>query len=136
MYNQSGANAYARVGLESSVMSASQEQLMTMLFEGALSALIRARLFMQDGNIEGKGNALAKAGNIIENGLRLSLPKEGSDELSDNLIALYAYMQRRIVHANRHNDVEAIEEVETLLRNIADAWKQSLEIAAAERETG
>ncbi|PLR20444.1 MULTISPECIES: flagellar export chaperone FliS [Pantoea] len=136
MYNQSGANAYARVGLESSVMSASQEQLMTMLFEGALSALIRARLFMQDGNIEGKGNALAKAGNIIENGLRLSLPKEGSDELSDNLIALYAYMQRRIVHANRHNDVEAIEEVETLLRNIADAWKQSLEIATAERETG
>ncbi len=134
MYNQSGANAYARVGLESSVMSASQEQLMTMLFDGALSALIRGRLFMQDGNIEGKGNALAKASNIIENGLRLSLAKEGTDELSDNLLALYAYMQRRITHANRHNDVEAVEEVEGLLRNIADAWKQSLEMVAAEGE--
>ncbi|EJL84654.1 flagellar export chaperone FliS [Pantoea sp. GM01] len=134
MYNQSGANAYARVGLESSVMSASQEQLMTMLFDGALSALIRGRLFMQDGNIEGKGNALAKASNIIENGLRLSLAKEGTDELSDNLLALYAYMQRRITHANRHNDVEAVEEIEGLLRNIADAWKQSLEMVAAERE--
>jgi len=46
MYNQSGAAAYARVGLESAVMSADHDQLVTMLFDGALSALVRARLFM------------------------------------------------------------------------------------------
>lgn len=54
MYSATGTKAYAKIGVESAVMSASQQQLVVMLFDGALSALIRARLFMQDGNIEGK----------------------------------------------------------------------------------
>lgn len=54
MYGAKGTQAYAQIGVESAVMSASQQQLVTMLFDGALSALIRARLFMQDGNLEGK----------------------------------------------------------------------------------
>ena len=33
-------------------------------------------------------------------------------------------MIRRLLLANLHNDVEAIIEVEGLLTNIADAWKQ------------
>ena len=48
-------------------MSASQQQLVTMLFDGVLSALVRARLFMQDNNQQGKGVSLSKAINIIEN---------------------------------------------------------------------
>lgn len=48
MYTASGSKAYAQIGVESAVMSASQQQLVTMLFDGVLSALVRARLFMQD----------------------------------------------------------------------------------------
>jgi flagellar protein FliT len=33
-------------------------------------------------------------------------------------------MVRRLLHANLNNDCQAIEEVEGLLGNIADAWKQ------------
>ena len=47
MYTASGSKAYAQIGVESAVMSASQQQLVTMLFDGVLSALVRARLFMQ-----------------------------------------------------------------------------------------
>ncbi len=43
MYNSSGVQAYQQVGLESAVMSASPHQLVVMLFDGALSALVRAR---------------------------------------------------------------------------------------------
>jgi len=53
MYSATGTKAYAKIGVESAVMSASQHQLVVMLFDGALSALIRARLFMQAGNIAG-----------------------------------------------------------------------------------
>ncbi|WP_218742374.1 flagellar export chaperone FliS, partial [Escherichia coli] len=118
--------AYAQIGVESAVMSASQQQLVTMLFDGVLSALVRARLFMQDNNQQGKGVSLSKAINIIENGLRVSLDEESKDELTQNLIALYSYMVRRLLQANLRNDVSAVEEVETLMRNIADAWKESL----------
>lgn len=124
MYSQSGASTYARLGVESAVMSASQNQLVVMLFDGALSALIRARLFMQDGNIEGKGMSLSKAINIIEGGLKQGLVGHEGDELADNLHSLYDYMVRRLVTANVHSDVVAVEEVEGLLRNIADAWKE------------
>lgn len=44
MYKRSGSQAYAQVGLESGVMSASPHQLIVMLFDGAQSALIRARI--------------------------------------------------------------------------------------------
>ncbi|MFJ2975086.1 flagellar export chaperone FliS [Kluyvera sp. NPDC087067] len=126
MYGAKGTQAYAQIGVESAVMSASQQQLVTMLFDGALSALIRARLFMQDGNLQGKGNSLSKAINIIENGLKIGLDEDSRDELTKNLLALYAYMVRRLLQANLHNDVNAVEEVEGLMRNIADAWKESL----------
>ncbi|MFB6325520.1 flagellar export chaperone FliS [Pantoea deleyi] len=124
MYTATGTQAYAKIGVESAVMSASQQQLVVMLFDGALSALIRARLFMQDGNIEGKGKSLSKAINIIEAGLKEGLAENRGDELADNLLDLYNYMTRRLLQANLHNDVAAVEEVEGLLRNIADAWKE------------
>ena len=126
MYAAKGTQAYAQIGVESAVMSASQQQLVTMLFDGVLSALVRARLFMQDNNQQGKGVSLSKAINIIENGLRVSLDEESKDELTQNLIALYSYMVRRLLQANLRNDVSAVEEVEALMRYIADAWKESL----------
>lgn len=58
MYSATGTQAYAKIGVESSVMSANQQQLITLLFDGAISALVRARLFMQDNNIQGKGNSI------------------------------------------------------------------------------
>lgn len=124
MYMNSGAKFYQKVEIESAVMSASQAQLLVMLFDGALSALTRARLFLLDGNIEGKGLSLSKAINIIENGLKQGLEADSGDELTDNLLSLYDYMVRRLLQANLRNEVEAIEEVDGLLRNIADAWKE------------
>lgn len=124
MYGARGTQAYAKMEVEGAVMSASQQQLVTMLFDGALNALVRARLFLQDGNLEGKGLSLSKAINIIDNGLKVGIDETSGDELTQNLLALYAYMVRRIFQANLHNDIGAIEEVENLLRNIADAWKE------------
>ncbi|MCL9645497.1 flagellar export chaperone FliS [Pantoea eucrina] len=124
MYGANGTQAYAKIGVESAVMSATSPQLMTLLFDGAISAVVRARLFMQEGNIAGKGSAISKAINIIEAGLKQGLDEASGDELTLNLIGLYSYMVRRLVEANIRNDVAALEEVETLLRNIADAWKE------------
>ena len=89
MYNAKGTQAYAQVGLESGVMSASPHQLVVMLFDGARSALIRAGIFMQQGNIADKGKALSKAINIIDSGLKAGMSREkGDPDLVDNLEAL------------------------------------------------
>lgn len=124
MYSASGTKAYAKIGVESAVMSASNDQLITLLFDGALSALVRARLFLLEGNTIMKGESLSKAINIIENGLKLGLDETSEDELTQNLLGLYRYMVHRLLRANIDNNAEIIEEVEALLRNIADAWKE------------
>lgn len=124
MYTASGTKAYAQIGVESAVMSANPHQLITLLFDGAMSALVRARLFMQQGETVAKGEALSKAINIIDNGLKAGLDQEKGGEIADNFSSLYDYMIRRLLQANLRNDTQAIEEVENLLTNIAEAWKQ------------
>lgn len=124
MYGKSGIQAYAQVGVESAVMSASPHQLVVLLFDGALSAMKKAAILMEQGDIPGKGQALSKAINIITNGLRAGLNHEAGGEIAANLDGLYDYMTRRLLHANLHNDMAAIDEVERLLSNIADAWKE------------
>ena len=79
---------------------------------------------MNQGDIAGKGLALSKAINIIDNGLKSGLDHQQGGEIADNLAALYDYMKRRLMQANLHNDEAAIVEVVKLLENIADAWRQ------------
>ena len=124
MYSRSGVQAYANVGVESGVMSASPHQLIVMLFDGAQSALVRARILMTQGDIPAKGAEISKAINIINNGLSAGIDIEKGGELAENLSALYDYMSRRLLHANLYNDEQAIDEVASLLENIADAWRQ------------
>lgn len=135
MYSKTGIQAYAQVGVESAVMSASPHQLVVMLFDGALSAMKKAAILMEQGDISGKGLALSKAINIITNGLRAGLNHEAGGEIAANLDDLYDYMTRRLLQANLHNDIDAIEEVERLLTNIADAWKEIGPNAQAAQET-
>jgi flagellar biosynthetic protein FliS len=124
MYSKSGVLSYQQVGVESAVMSATPHQLIVMLFDGALSALVRARLFLEQGDVPARGDALSKAINIIDNGLKAGLDNSVESDLPEQLAALYDYMVRRLLYANIHSDGEAISEVEVLLANIADAWKQ------------
>src|SRR3546814_12141585 len=63
---QGGANAYAKVGMETGVIAANPHQLIVMLFEGAQAALNNALQHMQTGNIAEKGKAISKAIMIIE----------------------------------------------------------------------
>ena len=135
MYAKSGIQAYAQVGVESAVMSASPHQLVVLLFDGALSAMKKATILMEQGDIPGKGQALSKAINIINNGLRAGLNHEAGGEIAGNLDDLYEYMTRRLLQANLNNDLAAIEEVERLLTNIADAWKEIGPNAQAAQET-
>lgn len=124
MNNQQAARAYADVGLTSKAMSASPHQLIVMLFDGALAALRKAGFALAAGDVAARGNALSKAIDIIERGLRDALDLERGGELAERLDSLYDYMVRRLIHANLRGDGEAIAEVERLLDDIASAWKQ------------
>ncbi len=120
---KSGVNAYARVGVETGVSSASPHKLIVMLYDGALASLSSAMLHMKSGNIPEKGKAISKAITIIDSGLRSCLDKNAGGQIAQNLDALYEYMTLRLAEANMKNKVEMIEEVHKLLFDLRATWE-------------
>lgn len=116
------AAAYARVGVETGVSTASPHQLIVMLFDGALMAISSAAIAVEQKDIQGKGSAISKAIEIINNGLKVSLDMEAGGELAERLAALYDYMTERLLYANLHSNRAALDEVATLLDGLREAW--------------
>lgn len=117
-------NSYSQVSLEAQVASATPLQLVLMLYDGALKAIAIAKYSLQKKEVGRKGESISKAIAIIDEGLKLSLDHQSGGEISRNLSDLYEYMCHRLLHANIHNDVEALDEVAKLLRELRDAWDE------------
>lgn len=124
MSTMRGANAYARMGVETGVMSASPHQLIVMLFDGAQASLRAARLHLQQGNMAEKGKALSKAIDIVNNGLVASLDHDKGGEIAGQLASLYDYVVRLLLQANLQNDEKRIDEAARLLDDIGSAWRE------------
>ncbi|HEX7909521.1 flagellar export chaperone FliS [Paraburkholderia ginsengiterrae] len=118
----SGANAYARVGVETGVMGASPHRLIVMLYQGARQAIAQARMHLQQGNVPARGEAVGKAIQIVESGLQQSLNLEAGGEIAERLNALYGYMSRRLLEANIKQSEAMLVEVDGLLATLEEAW--------------
>ena len=118
-----GASAYAKVGIETGVISASPHKLIVMLYDGAIVAISNAVQQMKNGDIPAKGYSISKAIAIIENGLRASLDKKAGGEIALSLDALYEYMVNRLLIANLNNQIDLLTEVQNLLRDLKGSWE-------------
>ena len=116
-------NAYARIGVETGVVSASPQQLVLMLYEGAIVAIASAQQHLRLNNIAARGEGISKAISIIDGGLKASLDLSVGGELAKNLSELYQYMGRRLLRANLKNDHAGLEEVRQLLLQLKSAWE-------------
>lgn len=119
---QSGVKAYAKVGIETGVTSASPHKLIVMLFDGAIVSVTSALMHMKAGNVADKGAAISKAIMIIDSGLRAALDKKAGGEIAQGLDALYEYMGARLLEANLKNNQAHLEEVQRLLTDLRGAW--------------
>lgn len=126
MYTNSrnAAHAYTNVGLETGVVAASPQQLVTMLYEGAELAVRMAIKHTNDGDLEKKSAAISKATTIILDGLQSALDLQKGGEIAQQLGALYGYMSQRLLLAHVNNDTAPMEEVLGLLRELHGAWQQ------------
>lgn len=120
----SPSDAYALVGVETGVMAANPHKLVLMLFDGALLAIAMARQAMATNKIAEKGEEISRAIDIIANGLKVSLDTQAGGDLAVRLGALYDYMCTRLLQANLRNEAAALDEVDTLLRELKTAWEE------------
>lgn len=126
--------AYARTEVETGIESARPEQLIIMLYDGALKAIYKAKAEMMRNDAAAKGSAISKAIAIIEDGLRGALDLRVG-EIASNLDALYEYMSNKLLVANLKNDQAGLDEVAKLLGDLKGAWEE-LERDGAQRRTG
>ncbi len=118
-------SSYSQVDVNAGVAGASPHRLITMLFDGALSAVSKAKIHMLRGevaDIAEKGRLISRAIAIIEDGLITSLDMDVGGELAQNLRSLYEYFAYRLVRANLENDAEVLDEVTLRLTELRDAW--------------
>lgn len=125
------ADAYRRIGVETSMHTIDQHQIVSLLFDGMLQSLATARGALARGDVPGKCAAIARALRILEEGLSTGLDRVDGGELAENLAALYDYCTRRLILANAQNDDTILQEVQSLIEPIAQGWKAMKQPGAA-----
>lgn len=126
-----GISQYSQVNSYTRVMEADPHQLVQMLLEGAVGRIAVARGLISHGDKARKGEVIGQVISIV-GGLHSSLDMEAGGEISSNLDALYAYIERQLMRANLENSVEILDEVVSLLREIDAAWVSIRPVSVAE----
>lgn len=118
-----GAKAYAKVGVESRVLSASQVGLIVQLFNRAESEIRAALIHIDAGNIAERGQSISKAIEVVQNGLLASLNMETEGDIATNLYNLYEYVVKLLMEANRECSKEKLDQASKLLAPIAESFR-------------
>lgn len=110
-------------------MSASPERLILMLFDGALSAMGKAREGFELENVRDRNetisNNLIKAQNIFAE-LQRSLRMDKGTEFSERMFGLYDFYNAKLNEANFKKVRQPIDEVVQLFTEVRDAWSEML----------
>lgn len=119
--NMNAMKQYKSVDLRAAVETASPKELISMLVDGALTAMAKAMGAIERKDISMRTEQLNKANDIIL-GLKDFLDHEKGGEIATNLDALYDYMVRTLVQANRNNDEAKVQEIMSLMLQIKSGW--------------
>jgi flagellar secretion chaperone FliS len=118
--NPSAANP-ANNYLRTKVMTATPEQLQLMLFDGAIRFGEQARKPLVEGRWDESYDLLTRVQKIVIE-LNSSLKPEPNPELCSRLASLYNYIYKRLLEANIHHGVEALDEALGLLKYQRETW--------------
>ncbi|MDI7742926.1 flagellar export chaperone FliS [Lysinibacillus fusiformis] len=114
-------NAYK----QNSVTTASPGELTLMLYNGCLKFLTKAKDAIEAKDVQEKNTNIQKAQAII-NELMVTLKQD--QPITQQMLPLYDFMNRRLIEANIKNDTAMIDEVIELTTEFRDTWKQVIQI--------
>jgi flagellar protein FliS len=117
-------NPYARPQAyrEASVMTASPEQLVVMLYDGAGRFLRQAEGSMVEGSWLHAGEKLSRAEAVIDE-LLATLDMDAG-EIAERLQAIYVFCKTRLIEARLKRDAGRVDQVARLLGELRSAWAE------------
>ncbi len=108
--------------LESEILTAAPVRLVEITFDIAVTALESARECCRKGDIAGRGRFVNKTFEVLVE-LSDSLDRDAGKDLAENYARIYDYCQRRLLQAHSEQSEPMLLEVESLLRELRDAWQ-------------
>jgi flagellar protein FliS len=112
---------------QNQIMTASQEQILLMLYDGAISFCRQAIAASEAGDVAEKLGRISKVFAIVTE-FSNSLNHEIGGEIASDLDALYHFMLRELGKARKETDGEALRNVERLLVDLRLTWGEAVEI--------
>lgn len=111
---------------ENSVSTAQPEELTLMLYNGLVKFIMKSQYAISKNDIQKAHENIIKAQNIV---LEFMVTLDRKYEVSESLMLIYDYMNRRLVEANLHKDIEILNEVLDLSKQLRDTWEQAMKLA-------
>jgi flagellar secretion chaperone FliS len=109
-------NAYR----ESAVLTATPEQLVVMLYDGANRFLTQSAIAMRDGRAGLAGEKLRRAEAIIDELLATLDLTVG--EIAERLQSLYLFFKEHLMAARLKQDATKVDEVAHFMRELRSSW--------------
>lgn len=125
-------NTYLNQYKKNEVETATPEQILILLYDGAIRFLIKAKQAMADKNIQETHNNLISCENIILEFMS-SLDMENGGDLAQRLYSLYDYYYNTLVQANMEKNVKKVDYVLAHLKDLRTTWSKAINIANAEK---
>lgn len=120
-------NAYMNQYQNNSILTASPERILIMLYDGAIRFVRQARAAIDAGDRGAKATAIRKAVAIVTE-FSNTLDREIGGDVSADLSRLYDFVIGELVSVNVHGDAKRLDPVEKILLELREAFVGAIEI--------
>lgn len=121
------SNAYTNQYRNNQILTASQEQILLLLYDGAIRFCRQAIAACENGNNDEKNARISKTFAIVDT-FSESLNHEIGGEIATDLERLYDFMLRQLNEARREATTDKLKVVESLLVDLRATWGEAVEI--------
>jgi flagellar protein FliS len=120
---------------ETSVLSASKEKVLLMLYEAAIKFIKKAIQACERKDIAERGINIGKAFDIVME-LNNSLNHDMAPELTKNLEQLYMFVSEQLTQANIKGNPKPLVDSLKVLETLYSGWQQAIEKLKKEGKLG
>lgn len=107
--------------LRTQIMTARPEQLTLMLLDGAIRFSERGRTCIESQDFEGSCNAIQRAESIVLELVSCMRPDD-APEVCRQQAGLYMFVYGKLIEANMHRDVVALNDALRILGILRETW--------------
>ena len=130
--NTMNPNPYLKQYQKNQIETASPEQVLILLYDGAIQFLIKAQTALDEKKFERFYNSIVSCQRIILEFMD-TLDMEVGGELAKNLYKLYEYLYNTLDTVNIKKDRAKMEEVLKHLKALRETWQKAISISNAQK---